>query len=165
MASVSRTRAEHESRLGEEKKRAERGKNLIVLMLQHLTNAGYTGTVEALTAESGVSLAQYEVADNIELISALQEWEDYYELRFSRRPKLVKKLSNFSERVDPHGPGGALAGGQQLDAATMQATFSESAPVATRSLYGQSFEVPKSEKDIGDEFRRIVQGARERGRL
>ena len=110
MASVSRTRAEHESRLGEEKKRAERGKNLIVLMLQHLTNAGYTGTVEALTAESGVSLAQYEVADNVELISALQEWEDYYELRFARKPRLVKKLSNFSERVDPHGPGGALSG-------------------------------------------------------
>ena len=31
-------------------------------MLQHLTNAGYTGSVEALTAESGVSLAQYEEA-------------------------------------------------------------------------------------------------------
>ena len=53
MASLTRTRAEHESRLLEEKKRAERGKNLVVLMLQHLTNAGYTGTVEALTAESG----------------------------------------------------------------------------------------------------------------
>ena len=48
------------------------GKNLVVLMLQHLTNAGYTGSVEALTAESGVSLAQYEVADNVELVSALQ---------------------------------------------------------------------------------------------
>ena len=57
---------------------------------------------------------------------------------------------------------GALAGGKQLDAATMQATFAESAPVSTRSLYGQSFDVPKSEKDIGDEFRRLVHGARER---
>ena len=66
MSSVTRTRAEHESRLLEERRRAERGKHLVVLMLQHLTNAGYTGTVEALTAESGVSLAQYEVADNIE---------------------------------------------------------------------------------------------------
>ena len=44
---------------------------------------------------------------------------------------------------------GALTGGKQLDAATMQATFSESAPVATRSLYGQSFDVPESEKGIG----------------
>ena len=90
------SRLQHESRLLEERKRAERvrartralprppasarlllldsstrtrpsfahprffspqGKNLVVLMLQHLTNAGYTGSVEALTAESGVSLA------------------------------------------------------------------------------------------------------------
>ena len=57
---------------------------------------------------------------------------------------------------------GALAGGKQLDAASMEASFSESAPVATRQLYGQSFEVPKSEKEIGDAFRAIVQGARER---
>ena len=35
----------------DERKRAERGKNLVVLMLQHLTNAGYIGAVEALTAE------------------------------------------------------------------------------------------------------------------
>jgi len=75
MASVQRTRAEHESRLNEERRRAERGKSLIVLMLQHLANAGYSGSVEALQAESGVSLSQYEVADNVELIGALQEWD------------------------------------------------------------------------------------------
>ena len=103
MASLTRTRNEHESRLAEERKRAERGKNLIVLMLQHLTNAGYTGTVDALTTESGVSLHQYEVADNVELISALQEWEDYYELRFARKPTIVKKRTkkfarHFSNR-------------------------------------------------------------------
>lgn len=109
MASLTRTRAEHESRLLEEKKRAERGKNLVVLMLQHLTNAGYTGTVEALTAESGVSLAQYEVCDNIELISTLQEWEEYYELKFARKPKIVKKLSQYSEGVN--GPGAMAAKG------------------------------------------------------
>ena len=50
MSSVTRTRAERESRLLEERKRAERGKNLVVLMLQHLANAGYTGSVEALQA-------------------------------------------------------------------------------------------------------------------
>ena len=65
-------------------------------------------------------------------------------------------------RTGADGAVGALAGGKQQDAATMQATFAESAPVSTRSLYGQSFDVPKSEKDIGDEFRRLVTGARER---
>jgi|EP00900_Chrysochromulina_parva_P011414 katanin p60 ATPase-containing subunit A1 len=108
MATATRTRAEHESRLLEEKRRAERGKNLIVLILHHLTQSGYTGSVEALQAESGVTQAQYEIADNIELIQVLQEFEDYYELRFARKPTLVKKLSKFSAAVD--GPPGAARG-------------------------------------------------------
>ena len=106
MASLSKTRAEHESRLNEERRKQERAKHLVVLMLQHLAQSGYTSSCEALQAESGVSLSQYEVADNIELLSALQEWEDYYELRFDRRPKLVKKLSKYSAEV--RGPSGAL---------------------------------------------------------
>ena len=57
-------------------------------MLQHLTNAA-PGTVEALTAESGVSWL-YEVCDNIQLISTLQEWEEYYELKFAASPRLSK---------------------------------------------------------------------------
>lgn len=105
MASLTRTRAEHESRINEERKRAERGKQLVVLMLHHLTQAGYTGSVETLAAESGVTLNQFEVADNVELISVLQEWEDFYELRFARKPKIVKKLSKYSSEVDPHGAG------------------------------------------------------------
>ena len=104
MASVNRTRAEHESRLLAEMKRAERGKSLIVLMLHHLTQCGYIGTVDALTAESGVGLAQFEVADNIELMQVLQEYEEYYEVRFAKRPTLTKKLSKFSAAVDLHGP-------------------------------------------------------------
>ena len=104
MASVNRTRAEHESRLLAEMKRAERGKNLVVLMLHHLTQCGYVGSVEALAAESGVTLSQFEVADNIELMQVLQEYEDYYELRFARKPLLTKKLSKYSAAVDPHGP-------------------------------------------------------------
>lgn len=106
MATLNRTRAEHEARLGEQRQRAERSKNLIVLMLHHLQQLGFSGSVEALAAESGVSGFQYEVADNIELLQVLQEFEDYYELRFSRRPKLVRKLSKYSEDVSaPSGSG------------------------------------------------------------
>ena len=57
---------------------------------------------------------------------------------------------------------GALRGGKQLDAASMETSGFESAPVATRSLFGQSFEVPKSDKEISEEFRSLVHGARVR---
>jgi katanin p60 ATPase-containing subunit A1 len=100
---MSGTRADHESRLNEERRRAERGKHLVVLMLNHLLQMGYTGSVDALQSESGLSLSQYEAADNVDLVSILQEWEDYYEMRFQRRAKVVKKLSSYSDRVDPHG--------------------------------------------------------------
>ena len=103
MASRTESKYEHQSRLNQEQRRQERGKSLIVLMLQHLVQSGYAGAVEALQAESGVSLGQYEVADNIELLSCLQEWEDFYEMRFGRRPKLVRKISAYSSAVDPHG--------------------------------------------------------------
>lgn len=105
MATLARVRAEHESRLGEQKQRQERSKNLVVLMLHHLTNAGYSGAAEALQSDSGITMAQYDVADNIDLLSVLQEFEDYYELRFARRPKLTRKLSKFSPDLDPHGRG------------------------------------------------------------
>ena len=98
MSSVSVTRLEHECRLTEERRRAERGKNLIVLMLHHLIGMGYSATADALQTESGVGLGQYEAADNIELYSVLHEWEDWYEARFGRRAKLVRKLSQLARK-------------------------------------------------------------------
>ena len=89
------TQARHGARLAEEQRKQERSKSLIVMALQHLSNLGYTGSVEALQAESGVTLAQFEVADNVELLSVVQEWEDYFEHRFGRRPKLTRKLTKL----------------------------------------------------------------------
>ena len=51
MTSVSITRAEHESRLNDERRRQERGKSLVVLMLHHFLQSGYAASVEALQAE------------------------------------------------------------------------------------------------------------------
>eukprot|EP00898_Chlorokybus_atmophyticus_P004617 jgi/Chlat1/5156/Chrsp33S05036 len=41
--------------------------------------------------EAGVSLAKTDVADNVDLLSIIQEFEEYYELKFGRKPKLVHK--------------------------------------------------------------------------
>ena len=97
------TQARHGARLAEEQRKQERSKSLIVMALQHLSNLGYTGSVEALQAESGVTLAQFEVADNVELLSVVQEWEDYFEHRFGRRPKLTRKLTKYSPDIEAAG--------------------------------------------------------------
>ena len=93
----------HGARIAEEKRKEERSKSLIVHMLDTLKSLGYTGSLEALQAESGVTLAQYEVADNVELLSVVQEWEDYYEYRFGRRPKLTRKLTKYSPDIEAAG--------------------------------------------------------------
>eukprot|EP00966_Prymnesium_polylepis_P213073 4934712-Prymnesium_polylepis.1 len=51
---------------------------------------------------------------------------------------------------------GALSGGQQKNASDFDAT---SAPVNTRSLFGQSVKVPESIKDIAGEWRALVGAA------
>ena len=43
--------------------------------------------------ESNISLAKVEVADNIDLISVLQEFENYYQIKFGKNPKLVRKVA------------------------------------------------------------------------
>jgi len=105
MASIDRTRIEHNARLQQQKAREERSKNLVVLMQHHLANLGYSGALDALSADSGVSMRQFEVADNVDLIQVVQEWEDFYEMKFGRKPKLVRKLSSYSDAVDPLAPG------------------------------------------------------------
>ena len=53
MASVVRTRNEHESRLAAQRARDERAKHLVVLMQHHLAQLGYSGALDALVADSG----------------------------------------------------------------------------------------------------------------
>lgn len=53
---------------------------------------GYLDSVEKLQTESRVSLDKSDAADNIDLLSILHEYEEYYEMRFGRRPKLTRKV-------------------------------------------------------------------------
>ena len=35
-------------------------------------------------------MQMFEPADNIDLLAVVQEWEEYYEMRFARKPKLAR---------------------------------------------------------------------------
>ena len=43
-------------------------------------------------------MQMFEPADNIDLLAVVQEWEEYYEMRFARKPKLARS------HVDTHQP-------------------------------------------------------------
>ncbi|GBG75694.1 hypothetical protein CBR_g20319 [Chara braunii] len=95
----------------EEKRRQEQRRNILVLVLRHLFDEGYVEAAERLQAESGLSLSKIDAADNVNLSTAIQEYEEYQEIKYGRRPKLVRKVAqtDLVERsrpavVGPHGP-------------------------------------------------------------
>ena len=89
--SLSALRAQTKAREVEERRQQDRRRAALALILRHLCDNGYLNSIDALQAESGVSLRQLDAADNISLVSVLQEFEEFYELKFGRRPKLVRK--------------------------------------------------------------------------
>ncbi|ETL97426.1 hypothetical protein F442_05628 [Phytophthora nicotianae P10297] len=93
MSSLVQLKAQNESRLAEEKRLIDRRRNVLVMMLQHCTENGYLQTAEKLQQEAGVALSKFEVVENIDLLRIVQEYEDFQEIKFGKRPKLVRRLS------------------------------------------------------------------------
>ncbi|EGZ27267.1 hypothetical protein PHYSODRAFT_474117 [Phytophthora sojae] len=93
MSSLMQLKAQNESRLAEEKQLIDRRRNVLVMMLQHCTENGYLQTAEKLQQEAGVALSKFEVVENLDLLRIVQEYEDFQEIKFGKRPKLVRRLS------------------------------------------------------------------------
>ena len=53
----------------------------------------YVESSQALGRETNIDLNRYEVADNVDLETVLMEYESYYYIKFSKYPKIAKKLS------------------------------------------------------------------------
>ena len=85
-------KASSEANSAEQKRLAERKRNVLVLIHQHLIENGYIEAAERLQHESGGVLSKFTAADNIDLILVLNEYETYYEMRFDKKPKLARKL-------------------------------------------------------------------------
>ncbi|OWZ11472.1 Katanin [Phytophthora megakarya] len=92
MTSLMQLKAQNESRLAEEKRLIDRRRNVLVLILQHCKENGYLQTAEKLHQEAGVALSKFEVVENLDLLRIIQEYEDFQEFKFGKRPKLVRRL-------------------------------------------------------------------------
>jgi katanin p60 ATPase-containing subunit A1 len=88
---VERLKAEGNSRMAEQKRVDERKKNLLVLVYRHLLNCGYADAAANLDRECNIELGKWEAADNIDLPVILQEYEAFFEMRFLKKPVLVRK--------------------------------------------------------------------------
>ena len=84
---------EEQARRDEDRKRA-----ILVLAQRFMIDTGLLESARSLERESGVSLAKTDAADNVDLRGVLQEWEEVYESKFGRKPKMVRKAGE-----DGHG--------------------------------------------------------------
>ncbi|CAL6012106.1 Katanin_p60 ATPase [Hexamita inflata] len=85
-----------------EQQQTERKRNAIVLFLAYLRAEGYHNSVSAIEAETNVTLAKYEPCDNIDIVSVIGEYEDYFKFKFNRQVKLVKKAPAKDDTKQEH---------------------------------------------------------------
>jgi katanin p60 ATPase-containing subunit A1 len=85
---------ESEIRSSEEKRELEHRRNIMVLILSYLNDHGYNESCELLQQESNCSLSKFSLADNVDLSTILKDYEEFYQFKFSKRPKIVRKVDS-----------------------------------------------------------------------
>ncbi|CEM32841.1 unnamed protein product [Vitrella brassicaformis CCMP3155] len=120
----SRIKAEGESRLTEEKRAQERRKSAVVLATRFLLDQGYVESAREIQRETGVDLDKVDAADNMDLMHVMQEYEEWYQLRFDKAPRFTRKSGTQAATARPcpssashlnHNAGGVLPRLAQTD--------------------------------------------------
>lgn len=74
-----------------EKEHKERRKNALVIAMSYLLDQGYTDALTKLEAEAGVDLSEFELGDNVDLLTIIKDWEDFYNYKYDKRPVIIRK--------------------------------------------------------------------------
>ncbi|KAI9330608.1 katanin p60 ATPase-like protein-containing subunit A-like 2 [Obelidium mucronatum] len=98
---IAKLRELADMRVQDDLRNEQRKRNLMVLIMHHLQGHGYSDTVARLQTECNLSLNKVTAADNMDLITILQEYETYFGIKFGKTPKLIKKCSNDSTATVP----------------------------------------------------------------
>eukprot|EP00927_Polykrikos_kofoidii_P065582 TRINITY_DN61319_c0_g1_i1.p1 TRINITY_DN61319_c0_g1~~TRINITY_DN61319_c0_g1_i1.p1 ORF type:complete len:579 (-),score=101.25 TRINITY_DN61319_c0_g1_i1:54-1790(-) len=106
--SLARAKCDAESRLSEEKKIADRRRNIIVLSSRFFMDLGYVETVRQIQADTNINLDKVDAADNVDLTTILTEYEDFYEMRFGKKPKITRKGNGCGNDVADARSGGGV---------------------------------------------------------
>ena len=89
---------DYDAKMTREKRENERRKNILILILRYLINVGFSETAFHLQEESNLDIDKFDVADNVDLGIILAEYEEYFEIRFNKKPILVKKITEKFEK-------------------------------------------------------------------
>ena len=91
MSMQQKYKADTSSRQQEQKRIEERKRNVLVIIYRHLISCGYTESANNMARECNIELEKWEIADNIDLFYIIQDFEEYFEMKFLKKPLLVKK--------------------------------------------------------------------------
>ncbi|CAF4840033.1 unnamed protein product [Rotaria sp. Silwood1] len=89
----------HAAREADDQRNENRKKSLIILILQWLADEGYIESARQLERETNLDVSKYDVCDNIDLYTIIQEYESYFYVKFNRYPKLTKKHGPSSKFI------------------------------------------------------------------
>jgi katanin p60 ATPase-containing subunit A1 len=104
MSTLQALRTQTDATTAEQKRLAERKKSILVLIHEYLNENGFLETARKLSSESNGLLTKYSIADNVDLMLILSEYEAYYEMKFGKKPKLLRKLDEaLAVPVPPRG--------------------------------------------------------------
>jgi hypothetical protein len=92
--SLMAIKASGDAATAEQKRTQERKRNILVLINHYLVENGYTEAAERLQHETSGAVSKFSAADNVDLSLILSEFESYYEMKFDKKPKLVRKLDD-----------------------------------------------------------------------
>lgn len=51
-----------------------------------------------MARECNIDLDKWEVADNIDLFYVIQDFEEYFEMKFMKKPLLVRKIAETTDK-------------------------------------------------------------------
>ena len=84
--------------MADQKRLADRKKSAIVLIHDFLIENGYCDSASRLFNEATAVTSKYASADNIDLMLIISEFEAYYEMKFDKKPKLLRRIADDEVR-------------------------------------------------------------------
>ncbi|CAD5121466.1 unnamed protein product [Dimorphilus gyrociliatus] len=85
-------RSANQAREADEHRTETRKRNLLILVLHYLSEEGYLEAATSLSKETNLDMNKFEVCDNVDLETVLMEYESFHYIKFSKYPKITKKL-------------------------------------------------------------------------
>jgi katanin p60 ATPase-containing subunit A1 len=147
---------DYESKINKEKRENERRKNILIVILKYLINIGLSETACSLQEESQLDLDKFDIADNIDLYMIICEYEEYFEMRFNKKPKFIvpilnkPNLPNIERKISRTNNTSDKRKSKHLIPITKKEQPAEEVKEIKLELVGQSVQSKKEDKEIKD---------------